>query len=276
MVTTPATGPAHQPTPAATDKPTAPVRRVLSGDDLRAVHAAASAATNPAQLLRDSFAALAAALHAPGIAPEATDPDPTVSVPAGYAIPASQWDAVFGVITGRAHVWGLAGEIGLDLALNLMPAAYDDPEPLPDSPVLADLRPGEHHLTLTRDAVEVIAACQAHLQRLRDCYHPAAPAYRHAADSWHDLLTVLLTAHPDARVSSHGHLGLSVESSGGPTWALTYQQAVRRCTTTGCRAVIDDHGEARAPSPEATVLDHDHVLSYPLDGPALGGWTATY
>jgi hypothetical protein len=197
-------------------------------------------------------------------------------VAAGYAIPARQWDAVFTVITGRAHAWGLASEVGLELALNLMPAAYDDPEHLPDSPVLEDLRPGEHHLTLTRDAVEVIAACQAHLHQLRDRYHPVAPAYRHAVDSWHDLITVLLTAHPHARVSSHGHLGLRVESSGGTTWALTYQQAARCCTATGCHAVIDDHGDARAPFPDATVVDHDHVPSYPLDGPAPGVWTATY
>jgi hypothetical protein len=282
MTTQQPVGPINAPTPTPGLDQTAPRRRVLTGDGLRAIHAAAQAATSPAQLLHDCLAALDAALRAPasrasGDARGQADPPQSPSGPAGYAIPSGQWNAVFDAITGRAHVWGLAAEIGLDLALNLMPAAYDDPDHESDAvPVLADLRPGEHHLTLTRDAVATIAACQAHLRRLASHYHPASPAYRLAADSWNDLVAVLLTAHPDARVTGHGDLGLLIESTGGTAWALTYRLDTRRCTTTGCQAVIDNDATARALSPDATVLNHQHVPSYPLDGPAPGRWTATY
>jgi hypothetical protein len=256
---------------------TPPTRRILTGDHLHAIHAAAQAASGPAELLQTTLAVLDAALHAPATQTGALDPRPPASGRAGYAIPTGQWDAVFGMITDRAHVWGLAAEIGLDLALNLMPATYDDPEPPDpqDLPELADLRPSEHHLTLTRDAVEALAACQAHLRRLGTRYHPASPTYRLAADSWNDLLAVLLTGHPDARVTGYGNLGLLVESVGGTVWALIYRPDVRRCTAAGCHAVIDDDATVHAPSPDAAVLDHQHVPSYPLDGPAPGRWTAT-
>jgi hypothetical protein len=280
MTTQQPADPTGKPNPASGHDHTVPLRRVLTGDDLRAIHAAAQAATSPAQLLADCLTALHAALRAPASRARAealreADTPTSPSGPVGYAIPTGQWNAIFDAITGRAHAWGLAAELGLDLALNLMPAAYDDPD-TDVGPVLADLRPGEHHLTLTRDAVETIAACQAHLRLLASRYHPASPAYRLAADSWNDLLAVLLTAHPHARVTGHGDLGLLIESTGSTAWALTYRPDTRRCTTAGCQAVIDNDATARAPSPDATVLDHQHVPSHPLDGPAPGRWTATY
>jgi hypothetical protein len=284
MTTPQPPGPANEPVPASGLDPTVPVQRVLTGAGLRAIHAAAQAATSPAQLLHDCLTALDAALRTPasraggGAARDAGQPDAPQRL-GGYAIPNGQWNAVFDAITGRAHAWGLAAELGLDLALNLMPATYDDPDPEAEAaevPLLADLRPDEHHLTLTRDAVATIAACQAHLRRLASRYHPASPAYRLAADSWNDLLAVLLTAHPHARVTGHGDLGLLIAATGGTAWALTYRPDTRRCTTAGCQAVIDNDATARAPSPDATVLDHQHTPSYPLDGPAPGRWTATY
>jgi hypothetical protein len=115
-----------------------------------------------------------------------------------------------------------------------------------------------------------------HLRRLGSRYHPASPAYRLAADSWNDVLAVLLTGHPRARVSGHGRLGLLIESVGGTVWSLTFRPDARRCTTTGCHALLDDDATVRDASPDAIVLDHEHVPSYPLDGPAPGRWTATY
>ncbi|MDQ1250862.1 MAG: hypothetical protein QG597_5242 [Actinomycetota bacterium] len=273
------------PNSAASNGPTAPVRRVLTDDDLRAIHAAASAATSPAQLLRDTLAALGSAVRPPtGRGSDASGDDSTgdadPSAPSvnlsGYAIPISQWNAIFNMITGRAGLWGLAAEIGLDLATNLLPASYDDPDPRLVLPALTDLRPTEHHLRLTHSAIEAIAECRAHLWRLSSHYHPASPAYRQAADSWNELLTVLLTGYPDARVTGYGNLGLLVESAGGTAWALTYRPKARRCTTSGCHAVIDDDATAHAPRPDAPVLDHHHVPSYPVDGPAPGQWTVIY
>jgi hypothetical protein len=160
--------------------------------------------------------------------------------------------------------------------MNLLPTSYDDPVPRSVPPVPADLRPDEHHLRLTRSAVETIAECQAHLWRLSSYYRPASPAYRQAADSWNELIALLLTGHPDTPVTGHGHLGLLVKSAGGTVWTLAYRPTVRRCTISGCHAVIDDDATARAPSPGATVLEHQHVPSYPLDGPVPGRWTAIY
>lgn len=285
MATAHPSDPTRAPAPDHDRDSLVPVRRVLTTADLAAIHAAARAATDPAQLLQATLAVLNTALHTPTDRTNTQAPDDTIpgstnarartSPPGGYAIPTSQWDTVFTIVTDRAQAWGLAAELDLDLALNLLPATYDpDPQDIPAPPILADLRPSQHHLTLTRDAIEQVAACQTHLQRLRSRYHPAAPAYRHAADSWTDLLTVLLTAHPDAQVTSYGHLGLLIESAGGTTWALTYRPQARRCTTPGCGAVIDDDGTARAPAPDSGVLDHEHTPSYPLDGPAPGVWAA--
>jgi len=48
--------------------------------------------------------------------------------PRDYAIPTSQWRAILAAITNRAQAWGTAAEVGLELALGLMPAHYDDPD----------------------------------------------------------------------------------------------------------------------------------------------------
>jgi hypothetical protein len=212
--------PEPPPAPTGHTNPVATIRRVLTVGDLRAIHAAAETSTSPAQLLRATLAALDTALTRPdGTAPELsrprrtqpdvvptgpgrigrTLPDPLRSVRDGYAIPTRQWDTIFDLITDRAHAWGVAAEIGLDLALNLMPAHYDDPEPAPPHAAdpqtgrpeaghsgdlaLPGLRRGEHRITLTADAVATIAACQAHLRRLRDHHSATSTVYQRAADS---------------------------------------------------------------------------------------------
>lgn len=271
------------PTPATGGGPaSAPTRRVLTSDDLRAIHAAARAAGDPLQLLRGTLTVLAAALGEPaGRTTTSSGVDLSAPLPhlTGYTIPGSQWEALFHLITGRAQAWGLAAEIGLELATNLLPTPDNDPDPdpaPPGLPTLEDLRPVEHHLVLTRGAVQVIAACQAHLQQLASAYHPASTVYRLAADSWHTHLSGLLTGFPDAHLSGHGPLGLLIETGGGTAWTLTYQPQVRSCTTPGCHAVVHSDGTIHAATPGAMVLDHTHVPSYPLDAPAPGTWIATY
>jgi hypothetical protein len=235
---------------------TAPVRRVLSPEDLHRIHAAIRDAADTRQLLGTTLNALYTALS--------TDTDPAAGpiIPGRYAIPTSQWQAILAAITRRAEAWGTAAEVGLELATNLMPAHYDDPAvPAPDLP-LPDYRPLEHRLTLSRDAVDVITACEAHLSRLRACYGPASEVYQSALHSWHRNLAALLTMNTgaDTRVGT------------GLLYALIFHGATRRCTTAGCDALIDDDGTARPARTGAPVLDHEHTPSYPAGAARPGVW----
>jgi hypothetical protein len=259
--------PTHQPDPT---------RRVLTTDDLHVIQDAAEAAENTGHLLRTAVTALYTALRdRPDHLSQDERPSPAQLIrPGDYAIPSSQWQAILAVITGRAQAWGTAAEVGLELALNLMPSHYDDPDvPEPDLP-LPDHRPTEHRVTFTRDAIDVITACQTHLQRLRDHYHPTSATYRIAADSWHDRLAGLLSANTgaDTHVNSYGNLGLLVRTSSGLFYALVFHADPRHCTTTECGALIDDDATPRA-ARTSTVLDHDHTPSYPVGAPTPGHWS---
>jgi hypothetical protein len=243
---------------------------------MHAIHAAAQAAQNTGQLLATAVRALYLALRDRTDHPLQAEPPSLAELirPGDYAIPTSQWQAILAALTGRAQAWGTAAEVGLELALSQLPAQYDDPDiPEPDLP-LPDHRPTEHRVTFTRDAVDAVTACQAHLQRLRTFYGPASPAYRIAADSWHDRLAGLLTANTgaDTRVNRDGNLSLLIHASSGLVYALVFHATARHCTTTGCGALIDDDGTTRGPR-AGTELDHDHTPSYPIGAPTPGSWS---
>jgi hypothetical protein len=250
-----------------------PIRHTLSTNDLRRIHTAIRDATSIRQLLAATLDALYTALSG-ATKPAGTKPAGPISADQ-YAIPASQWQAILGAVTRRAEAWGTAAEIGLELALNLMPGRYDDPTvPAPDLR-LGDYRPSEYRLSLTRAAVDVIAACETHLARLRGCYGPASEIYQTALHSWHSRLSDLLTTNTgaDTQVGSDSELSLLVRAGSGLVYALIFHRDTRHCTAEGCDALIDDDGTPRPAHTGAVVLDHPHTPSYPLDAPRPGTWT---
>jgi hypothetical protein len=78
--------------------------------------------------------------------------------PRRYAIPTVQWKAIMNAVGDRAAEWGTSAELSLYLC-DAMPSHYHDPR-VP-APVVArmDRRPDTHHLEVTREATDVIAAC---------------------------------------------------------------------------------------------------------------------
>lgn len=57
-------------------------------------------------------------------------------------------------------------------------------------------------------------------------------------------------------------------------FGILFSSVHRRClaTDTGCKAVINDDGVAWSYMP-GDVVEHTHVLSYPLDAPKPGTWS---
>jgi hypothetical protein len=255
-----------------------PIRHTLSTNDLRRIHTAIRDATSTRQLLAATldalYTALSGATTPAGTRLAGTTPSGPISADQN-AIPASQWQAILNAVTRRAEAWGTAAEIGLELALNLMPGRYDDPTvPAPDLR-LGDYRPAEYRLTLTCGAVDVIAACEAHLARLRACYGPASQIYQTALHSWHSRLSDLLTMNngADTQIGRDGELALLVRAGSGLVYALIFHGDTRHCTAEGCDALLDDDGTPRPAHTGAVVLDHPHTPSYPPGAPRPGTWT---
>jgi len=61
-----------------------------------------------------------------------------------------------------------------------MPAAYDDPTAVVPPLDLPDRRPSHHLLHVSREATDVIAAGNAHIQALSGCYGYGSPQHRRA------------------------------------------------------------------------------------------------
>ncbi|GAA0908710.1 hypothetical protein [Virgisporangium aurantiacum] len=253
---------------------TTPVRRVLGSDDLDHIFCAIRAATGTGHLLNTVLAALYVALTGK---PGDGDAGMTASGvhPDRYAIPTSQWQAITTAITNRAQAWGTAAEVALELAMNLMPTQYADPAVPAPNFALPDYRPNEYRLTLTRDAVDVISACELHLERLRAFYGPASDIYQTAMHSWHRNLTSLLTMNTGGHttVSRDGDLSLFIRAANGLVFALIFHGATRRCTGKGCAALIDDDGATRPAGTGAAVRVHKHIPTYPVGAPRPGTWT---
>jgi hypothetical protein len=253
----------------AANHPIDPIRRVLDADELARIDTTIRAATDTRQLLGSTLTVVYAALCGePEPATRQIDPD-------RYAIPTSQWQAIAAAITNRAHAWGTAAEVALELATNLMPDRYDEPTvPAPDF-AMPDFRPAEYQLTLTREALDVIAACEAYLGQLHDSYGPASPVYQAALHSWHRNLTSVLSMPTGgaAHISRDGERSLFIRTSSGLAFAMIFHGATRRCTSPSCAALIDDNGRAHPANAAGAVLDHAHTPTYPIDAPRPGTWS---
>lgn len=250
------------------------VQRPLTPAETDRLMAGIAEATSTAQLLTNTIRALYNALLA--------DTGHTVDDfhagkrldPGNCAIPRSQWQALVAAITDRAAQWGTAATLALEL-VNLMPGFYDDPTvPAPTLPKV-DYRPEVHQLHVTRDATDVIAACDAHIHELGTYYGRQSRIYLDALDSWHHQLAQLFSMELGAhtRISADGRLSLLVSTGSGIVFGVIFHGALRRCTADGCAATIRDDGSAYPRYSGAPMAAHDHTPSYPLGAPQPGRWS---
>lgn len=190
-----------------------------------------------------------------------------------YAIPVSQWTAIVTTVTDRAYMWDAATSTGMNLAA-LLPASYDDPA-VP-TPLLnpIDTQPHLVRLDINRDAAATVAACQQHLVELADAYGTDSDLYRDAAASWSRQLTALISAQPGAHrvLHSDGPLSLYVSTGDAGHYGIVFEPLARHCTVEGCQAVSAAHGQWQPSHRDATVIDHEHQPSHPVDGPQPGRW----
>ena len=193
--------------------------------------------------------------------------------PSDYTIPTAQWQAIVAAVTNRAGEWGTGAVLALHL-VNLLPSSYDDPVvPAPPLPT-TDHRPGVHEVRLTREATDVIAACDAHVDALGRAYGWDSPIHLRALRTWHRHLAQLfsMATGADTRISADGPRSLFVATSSGFVYGVVFHGATRRCTTHGCAATLGDDGTAHQAGQPGT--GHAHEPSYPLDAPQPGEWTA--
>lgn len=249
-------------------------RRALTARELDTIHERIRDAADTGHLLHDAVGAVYTALLSDtGRSLHSFDEHHRLDVTA-FAIPTNQWTAIVAAMTRRAEQWGTGAPLALEL-INVMPSSYDDPDtPTPQLP-LPDYRPTTYRLHIHRDAVDVIAACEAHLTALHDFYGPTSMVLQQASRSWHRNLAGLFvhTTGIDTHISKDGPMSLYVQTSGGLVYGLIFHGALRRCTTPRCAALIDDTG-AVDPSPSgAPVLQHPHTPSYPIGAPQPGEWS---
>jgi hypothetical protein len=249
-------------------------RRALTARELDTISQRIRDAADTGQLLNDGIGAVYNALLADtGRTLHSFGDGSRLDVTA-FAIPATQWTAIVAAITRRAQQWGTGPLLALEL-VNLMPSTYNDPNtPTPDLPQ-PDYRPTTYRLHVHRDAVDVIAACEAHLTALHDYYGATSTTFQKAWQSWHHNLIGLFirSTGVDTHISKDGPRSLYVQTSSGLVYGLIFHGATRHCTTTGCAALIDDTGTARPSHSTATVLNHPHTPSYPIGAPQPGEWS---
>lgn len=195
--------------------------------------------------------------------------------PAAFAIPQAQWEAIAGDCASKADAYGGRMQVAMEL-INVMPASYDDPAVTVTPTPAADHRPYEHVLTVSREAVDVIAAATRHCAELARHFGTSSREYQDAAWSWqHNLTRVFSMAFgAQTRVSRDGELSLLVCLGTGFTYGIIFHPDRRRCTRPGCKAVINDDGHGWTYMPdEPACTDGDHAPSYPLDAPQPGTWS---
>jgi hypothetical protein len=194
--------------------------------------------------------------------------------PDQYAIPATQWKAITGAVINRVDEWGAGAALTLDL-VNVMPSSYDDPDVPEPQPTKVDRRPRTLELRITREAAEVIAACEARVETLGDHYGRQSDIYLTAERSWRRQLARLFSMNAGAQshIAKDRDLSLIVQTSSGLVYGVVHHGVPKTCATPGCAARIRDDGTVWS-HPGATVLDHRHTPTYPLDGPPPGEWSA--
>jgi hypothetical protein len=203
--------------------------RALTPAELHVVFAAVTRADNPAELLAAAVRGVLDPLLADAGTTLDTLPEGTRIDPGDYAIPATQWQAIAQAVTDRAAAWGAGPTLALEL-VNLMPSTYPDPTVAAPPVGHIDHRPATHQMEVTREATDVIAACEAHLRALGDFFGWRSQPYLAALTSWHHelarLFSMALGAH--SRIVKDGERSLLVFTGCGIVFGVTFHGARRR------------------------------------------------
>lgn len=199
-------------------------------------------------------------------------PDRTLE-PDAFAIPATQWVAIADACHARADAFGTRTEIALALA-DLMPVSYDDPAVTVALRPTVDHRPPEHVLTVAREATDEIAAASKRCEQLGTYFGASSPQHLNAVRSWQRGIGLVfsMTFGAATMITRHGSMSLLINSSSGYVYAFVFHPDPRVCTNPGCRAVIDDNGDAHARTGITPCPGGRHRTPYPLDAPRPGIW----
>jgi hypothetical protein len=251
------------------------VRRALTDAELAGIFDAITAATDTGEVLAATINGVYTALLCDlGHTLDTLGPDQRLN-PTEFAIPTCQWKAIAAAATNQADEWGTGASISMNL-VNVMPSDYDDPTVAAPTPHLPDRRPAIHHLRVSREATDVIAACTEHVTALGQHFGLDSDIYQRAATSWQWHLTRLfaLGSGADTYVTAESPLSLFITNGNRSAYAVIFHRTRRVCTVAGCLATIGDDGTASATPPRAGVAEHEHQPSYPLDVPTPGQWSA--
>ena len=140
-----------------------------------------------------------------------------------------------------------------------------------------DQRPYVHEMHVTREAVDVIAACNQRVEAIGQAFGYDSDRYRRAEQSWRRQVSTMFGMFfgGESRVTRDGELSLLVVTGGGFVYGLIFHAERRRCTREGCKAVLNDDGKAWTYMPDYPTCPEgvEHVPSYPFDAPVPGDWS---
>jgi hypothetical protein len=251
------------------------VRRPLTDTEMTTVRTAVTAATSPPEILVTIVTTVFTALLEP-LEETLADYGPSRPLdPRAFAIPQTQWEAISEACLARADAVGGRMTLVMEL-INMMPASYNDPAVTTATAPVADQRPYEHVLTVSREATDVIAAASRRCGELARYFGEDSRQHREALGSWQAQLSRLFGMAFGAvtSVSRDGDLSLLVGTQSGLVYGIIFHTEHRGCTADGCHAVINDDGTTWTYLPgDPVCADSQHTPSYPLDAPNPGTWS---
>lgn len=137
-----------------------------------------------------------------------------------------------------------------------------------------DTRPDTFEFFVSRQACDVIKACQERVERLGEYFGYDSPQYLKAAQSWSRQLTRLISSPilQTTRVYADGPL--SLVSNSGITFGLNFHPVKRKCVHEGCDYYLHEDGHAYHFGLTADARScGDHVPDLPIEAPTPGDWT---
>lgn len=140
-----------------------------------------------------------------------------------------------------------------------------------------DTRPYVHDMHVSREAVDVIQACNERVNQIGLHWGFDSDRYRRAEQTWRRNLSLmfLMSFGADTRVTKDGPLSLFIATSSKFVYGLIFHAEQRACKLDGCKAYANDDGHVwhYGTRDNSGVLDHEHQWDYPLDWPAPGDWS---
>src|SRR5437870_2938028 len=105
-----------------------------------------------------------------------------------------------------------------------MPSSYDDPETPAAAWERVDARPHTLQIAVSREAIDVIGACEGRLQALAEHYGRDSRIYLDALHSWHHHVIGLFSMAfgADTRISRDGELSLFAATGSGFVYGVIF------------------------------------------------------